>query len=408
MSYIEKLLAGAKVEWKTLGDIGEIIRGNGLQKKDLREDGFPAIHYGQIFTRYGLSTENTYTFVDEHFARKLKTAIKNDLLIATTSENDEDVLKPLAWLGEQTAISGDMMMFRHRQNVKFLAYYFQSTPFQKQKQKYITGAKVRRVSSGNLAKMEVPIPPLSVQEEIVRILDTFTKLTTKLTTELTTELTMRKKQYSYYRDSLLSFEEREVKWKTLGEIGEFQRGKRFVKDDMISEGIPCIHYGEMYTHYGIWADKSKSFVSKELTDKKKLRVAEKGDIIIVGAGETIEDIGKGTAWLSDDDVVIHDACFSYRSALNPKYVAYYTRTKHFHNQIRRHISSGKISAINAKGLSKVVIPIPSSKEQERIVTILDDFDTLTTSINEGLPKEVELRKKQYEYYRDLLLNFPKD
>lgn len=192
----------------------------------------------------------------------------------------------------------------------------------------------------------------------------------------------------------------------MSELGIFQRGKRFVKDDMISEGVPCIHYGEMYTYYGTWASKSKSFLSEELVERKNLRIAENGDVVIVAAGETIEDIGLGTAWLGDEGVVIHDACFSYRSTLNSKFVAYFTRTKQFHDQIKKHISSGKISAINARGLEKVLIPVPSPEEQERIVTILDKFDVLTSSISEGLPKEIELRKKQYEYYRDLLLTFP--
>ncbi|MEI2695497.1 MAG: restriction endonuclease subunit S [Saprospiraceae bacterium] len=98
--------------------------------------------------------------------------------------------------------------------------------------------------------------------------------------------------------------------------------------------------------------------------------------------------------------------FLQKSFLNPKFVAYFTRTKQFHDQIKKHISSGKISAINARGLEKVLIPVPSPEEQERIVTILDKFDILTSSISEGLPKEIELRKKQYEYYRDLLLTFP--
>lgn len=195
------------------------------------------------------------------------------------------------------------------------------------------------------------------------------------------------------------------KWLTMSELGKFQRGKRFVKDDMISEGVPCIHYGEMYTYYGTWANESKSYLSEELVGRKNLRIAENGDVVIVAAGETIEDIGMGTAWLGNKGVVIHDACFSYRSPLNPKYVAYFTRTKQFHDQIKKHISSGKISAINAKGLEKVLIPVPSLEEQERIVTILDKFDILTTSIREGLPKEIELRKKQYKYYRDLLLTF---
>ena len=194
----------------------------------------------------------------------------------------------------------------------------------------------------------------------------------------------------------------------MSELGIFQRGKRFVKDDMISEGVPCIHYGEMYTYYGTWAKESKSFLSEELVERKNLRIAENGDVVIVAAGETIEDIGLGTAWLGNEGVVIHDACFSYRSTLNPKFVAYFTRTKQFHDQIKKHISSGKISAINARGLEKVLIPVPSPEEQERIVTILDKFDILTSSISEGLPKEIELRKKQYEYYRDLLLTFPEN
>jgi type I restriction enzyme, S subunit len=199
----------------------------------------------------------------------------------------------------------------------------------------------------------------------------------------------------------------DTKRESLGVIGEFQRGKRFVREDMIAEGVPCIHYGEMYTHYGTWANESKSFLSEDLVESKNLRVAENGDVIIVAAGETIEDIGMGTAWLGNEGVVIHDACFSFRSPLNPKFVAYFTRTKQFHDQIKKHISSGKISAINASGLEKVFIPVPPPEEQERIVTILDKFDILTTSISEGLPKEIELRKKQYEYYRDLLLTFPK-
>ena len=153
--------------------------------------------------------------------------------------------------------------------------------------------------------------------------------------------------------------------------------------------------------------KASHFLAKNWFELKNLRIAENGDVVIVAAGETIEDIGLGTAWLGDKGVVIHDACFSFRSPLNPKYVAYFTRTKQFHDQIKKHISSGKISAINAKGLEKVLIPVPSPEEQEHIVSILDKFNILTTSISEGLPKEIELRKKQYEYYRDLLLTFPK-
>lgn len=250
-----------------------------------------------------------------------------------------------------------------------------------------------------LAKILIPIPPLPIQEEIVNILDKFTSFTE----ELEAELEARSTQYIYYRDKLLGFKDLAVEWKTLGEVGTFLRGKRFVRTDIIGEGFPCIHYGEMYTHYNIYAKQSKSFISEELAGK--LRKANPGDVIIVAAGETIEDIGKGTAWLADTDVVTHDACFSFKSPLNPKYVSYFLRTRLFHDQIRPHISSGKISAINASGLSKAKIPVPTREEQDRIVAILDKFDALVNDISTGLPAEIKARKQQYEHYRSRLLTF---
>jgi type I restriction enzyme S subunit len=261
------------------------------------------------------------------------------------------------------------------------------------------GAGIPALRTSEILQIPIPIPPLPIQQEIVTILDKFTQLEA----ELEAELEARSRQYEYYRNQLLSFEGKEVEWKTLGDVGEFIRGKRFVRTDMIEEGTPCIHYGEMYTHYNIFAKESKSFVNPELA--KKLRVASYGDVVIVAAGETVEDIGKGTAWLGEEDVVIHDACFTYKSELNPKYVSYFLRTKLFHNQIKRHISSGKISAINAKGLAQARIPIPSLEEQERIVNILDQFDALVNDIKTGLPAEIKARRAQYEYYRKKLLTF---
>jgi len=412
MSLMDKLLDGVVINWKSLGEVGELVRGSSMPKSDFTDSGVPAIHYGQIYTYYDTSTTNTISFVSPETAYRLKKVDTGDVIITNTSENLEDVGKSVVYLGKETAVTGGhATIFKPGKLItgKFLAYYTQTSMFQKLKRKYAKGAKVIDISTKDLAKIIFPIPPLEVQEEIVRILDIFSKLIKKIKEELTTELKTRKKEYGYYRDELFRFDKREeVKYNSLSEIGEFQRGKRFVKKDMVSQGIPCIHYGEMYTHYNTWADETKSFLSRELVEKKKLRVAQKGDVIIVAAGETIEDIGKGTAWLGEEGVVFHDACFSYRSSLNPKYVAYFTRTRQFHNQIRRHISSGKISAINSKGLSKVVIPVPPKEEQERIVSFLDKLDILTSSISEGLPKEIELRQKQYEYYRDMLLKFPKN
>lgn len=280
---------------------------------------------------------------------------------------------------------------------KFIFYYLRDN--QKQIIELRKTGSIPAVNKADILRFEIPIPPLPVQEEIVNILDKFTALEA----ELEAELEARTLQYEYYRNELLSFEGKEVEWKTLGEVGIFQRGKRFVRTDMIENGFPCIHYGEMYTHYNVFATESKSFVSPELA--KKLRVANYGDVVIVAAGETIEDIGKATAWLGESDVVTHDACFTFKSPLNPKFVAYFSRTRLFHDQIKKHISSGKISAINAKGLEKAKIPIPPIEEQERIVAILDKFDALVNDISAGLPAEIQARRQQYEYYRGELLTF---
>lgn len=116
---------------------------------------------------------------------------------------------------------------------------------------------------------------------------------------------------------------------------------------------------------------------------------------------------KAVAWLGSEDIAVSsDACI-YKHNLNPKYVSYFFQTEQFQNQKRQYITGAKVRRVNADNLSKILIPVPSMEIQERIVSILDKFDTLTNSITEGLPREIELRQKQYEYYRDLLFSFPK-
>ncbi|HCP5376859.1 TPA: restriction endonuclease subunit S [Escherichia coli] len=333
---------------------------------------------------------------------------KNSIFMSTTATIGEYALVRVPYLTNQQITNFSISeKFSEAVNIKYIFYRFYDFGKWCTENANKSGG-VSIIGLKKLSQYQFPIPcpdnpekSLAIQSEIVRILDKFTALTA----ELTAELNMRKKQYNYYLDQSLSFKEGEVELKTLGEMGTLIRGKRFVKSDIIPKGVPCIHYGEMYTHYRIWADKAKSYISVELASK--LRKASCGDVVFVSAGETIADIGRGTAWLGDEDVVIHDACFFYKSSLNPKYVAYFSRTNFFHDQIKKSISSGKISAINAKGFEKVIIPVPSPEEQARIVAFLDKFDTLTNSITEGLPREIELRQKQYEYYRDLLFSFPK-
>ncbi|MGQ0171028.1 restriction endonuclease subunit S [Klebsiella pneumoniae] len=407
LNFLNKLLDGVDVEWLSLGELGDFIRGNGLQKKDFVESGFPAIHYGQIYTRYGLSADKTFTYVLPELANKLRKAQKNDLLLATTSENDEDVVKPLAWLGDNVAISGDMMLFRHEQNVKYLTYFFQSEIFQKQKMKYITGAKVRRVSSGDLSKIKIPIPSsnnpeksLTIQSEIVRILDKFTELTA----ELTAELTMRKKQYNYYRDKLLSFEEGEVEWKTLGDIGDVRMCKRILKNETQPEGdVP-------FYKIGTFGKKANAFISRDVFEayKNKYSFPKKGDILISASGtigRTVIYDGE-PAYFQDSNIVWLE---NNESIVTNKYLW------HFYKIAKWAVSEGgTIDRLYNDNIrkTKIIVPYPSDSskslaEQNRVVAILDKFDALTSSISEGLPREIELRQKQYEYYRELLFSFPR-
>ena len=257
------------------------------------------------------------------------------------------------------------------------------------------------ISKKQIEQIKIPVPPLDVQNEIVRILDTFTSHAA----ELQAELQARKEQYEYYRNKLLTFDkdDENVKWMKLGEVGSFLRGKRFVRTDIVENGIPCIHYGDMYTYYGLKATKTKGMLRKDLA--AKMRFAKKNDVVIVAAGENKDDIGVGLAWLGEEPVAVHDACFIFKSKMYPQYVAHFLRTDYYHKQIKKYVSEAKICSISAKGLAKTIIPIPSYEQQKHISSILDKFEALVNDLTTGLPAEISAVQEQYEYYRNKLLIF---
>lgn len=257
------------------------------------------------------------------------------------------------------------------------------------------------VDMSKFKKLEIPIPPLEVQNEIVRILDTFTSHAA----ELQAELQARKEQYEYYRNKLLTFDENDegVKWMRMEEVGTFIRGKRFVRTDIVEKGISCIHYGDMYTYYGLSANKTKGMLRSDLASK--MRYAQKNDVVIVAAGENKDDIGVGLAWLGDEPAAVHDACFIFQSDMYPLFVSHYLRTDIYHKQIRKYVSEAKICSISAKGLGNAVIPVPSFERQQSIALLLDKFESLVNDLSEGLPAEIVAVQEQYEYYRNKLLTF---
>lgn len=205
------LLKSIDIEWRRIGDLGSLVRGNGLPKSDFTESGIPAIHYGQIYTYYGLSTTSTKSFVSPETAEKLKKVDKGDVVITNTSENLNDVGKALVYLGDQQAVAGGhATIFKPDENIlgKYFAYFTQTDKFFSEKRRYSKGTKVIDVSANDMSNILIPIPypnnpekSLDIQNQIVRILDSFTSLIE----ELEKEIRSREQQFEYYRDLLFSF-----------------------------------------------------------------------------------------------------------------------------------------------------------------------------------------------------------
>ena len=412
MSRVDDLIAKLcpnGVDFRAIGDFGELVRGNGMPKSDFVESGVGCIHYGQIYTYYGIWTTETKSFVSAEKSERLAKVDPGDLVITNTSENIEDVCKAVAWIGEtQIVTGGHATVLKHDQDPKYLSYYLQTPHFFAEKKKHATGTKVIDVSAKSLAKIRIPVPPLEVQREIVKVLDTFTKLEA--------ELEARRRQYKYYRDALLMFGERadadaskqaskqaSIRWMTLGEIGKFTRGRRFTKDDYVPNGIGCIHYGDIYTQHGTSATQAVSHVRADLAST--LRFAQQGDIVIAAVGETVEDVGKAVAWLGEDEVAIHDDCFVFQHSMNPKFVSYCFQTQRFNAEKNKFVARAKVKRLSGESLAKLTIPVPPLEEQERIVAILDKFDALVNDMSFGLPAEIKARRQQYTHYRDRLLTF---
>lgn len=398
MSRIDDLIAEYcpdGVKHQTLGEIGEFIRGNGIQKRDFRDSGFGCIHYGQIYTYYGLFADHTKSFIDPNLAEKRKKAYKGDLVIATTSENEEDVCKACAWLGEEPiAISGDAYIFRHHQNPKYISYCFQSELFQSQKKKYITGTKVLRVNGDAMAKIHVPVPPLPVQEEIVRILDSFSSLEA----ELEAELEARRKQYAYYRNELLTFER--VVTVCIQDIciricsGGTPSSKRH---DYYDGNVPWLRTQDIDFNV---INQTSATISDEGLRNSAAQWIPANCVIVAMYGATAAKVAVNSIPLTTNQ-----ACCNLQideTKADVRYVFHWLSNEYEH---LKALGEGSQSNINAKKVKSYPISLPPLEEQRRIVSILDRFDKLTNDLSSGLPAEIEARHKQYEYYRDRLLSF---
>ena len=399
-SYLEKLLDGVEVEWKKLADVFQLKNGYtpSKSKKEFWENGTVPWFRMDDIRENGQILDESLQKVSESAIKGGKLFPENSIIIATSATIGEHALIRVPFLANQRFTNLSLKpVYKDTFNNKFIFYYcFMLADWCK---KNTTMSSFASVDMDGFKKYPFPIPcpnnpekSLAIQAEIVRILDAFTAMTA----ELTAELNMRKKQYNYYRDQLLSFEEGDVEWKALGEVFNIFAGGDKPKDAFSEEetdefNVPILSNGiGLKSLYG-WTNLPK-------ITEPSLTVSARGTI----------------GWTSYRDrpffPIIRLLVLTPKIGVNTKYAYYYMKTI----ENNYPVPPAGIPQLTKPMIENVQFPIPypndperSQAEQARIVAILDKFDALTNSITEGLPRESELRQKQYEYYRDLLLSFPK-
>ncbi|EPT7427215.1 restriction endonuclease subunit S [Vibrio cholerae] len=393
LNYLEKLLDGVELEWTTLGNEHAVEIANSGRKPVKA-----ALRVAGETPYYGAN--NIQDYVDGY------THDGEFVLIAEDGSASLDNYSIQYATGRFWA-NNHVHVVRGKEglNTRYLYHYLCIVNFVP----FLSGGGRAKLTKGKLVDIPLPIPcpdnpekSLAIQAEIVRILDAFTAMTA----ELTAELNLRKKQYNYYRDQLLSFEEGEVEWKTLGDLttDKFWIMPATPKFDE-NEDVPYIT-SKNIRGGDIFFDKVKFISRDDFNNLSRNRPILAGDFLISMIG-TIGEIarvkktdldfyGQNMYLIRLDESLLHSGYFLHFFD-SPK------MKSHF-NAVKNNSGQGYLKANNIDCIS---VPVPSLSEQKRIAAILDKFDALTNSITEGLPREIELRQKQYEYYRDLLLSFPK-
>ena len=396
MSKIEQLikeLCPNGVEYNNLGELGVFLGGiTGKSKEDFTNGNSKFITYKNIYSNPSLKID-VEDKVRIFEGEKQNTLEYGDVLFTGSSETPEECgISSVLTIKTDEELFLNSFCFIFRFNNKslmipnFSKHLFRSPELRYKIIKTANGVTRFNISKKLMNKIKIPIPPLQVQREIVRILDTFSEYTT----ELTTELTMRKKQYEYYRDSLLSFGD-EVEWKKIKDV--FQR----IKGTSIT------------------ASKMKEIA----TDTGEIRIFAGGKTVINAKEKDIENanITKVPSVLVQSrgiiDVLYYEKPFTFKNEMwayttnekiTVKYL-YYILKKSIYYFRNSASSMGSLPQISLTVTEDYKIPLPPLEEQKRIVDILDRFDTLCNDISKGLPAEIESRQKQYEYYRDKLLSF---
>ena len=390
--YIERLLQGAEVVWKPLGEIASMYGGlTGKNKTDFEEGNASYITYKNIFDNIEVDFDKLEK-VKISPSEKQNKVRYGDILFTGSSETAEDAGMSSAittTIEEDIYLNSFSFGVRFNEDVElipeFSKYLFRSHFMRAAISKTASGVTRFNISKERLKKLPIPLPPLSVQQEIVRILDKFTQLEA----ELEAELDCRKRQYEYYRNKLLSYEGNEVEWKTLDQISENLDSKR----QPITSGLRTSGKIPYYGASGI-----VDYVEDYIFDGDFLLISEDGANLLA-RNTPIAFSVSGKIWVNN-----HAHILKFRTYEERRFIEFYLNK----TDLTPYISGAAQPKLNKKNLNSIKIPIPPLEEQQRIVTILDKFDTLVNSISEGLPKEIALRRKQYEYYREKLLSFSKE
>ena len=392
MSRLEELireLCPNGIEYKTLGEIAvDIFRGSGIKRDEITEVGIPCVRYGEIYTTYGIWFDECISHTIEENIQNPKYFEHGDILFAITGESVEEIAKSCAYVGHEKCLAGgDIVVLKHNQDPKYLSYVLSTSEAQKQKSKGKIKSKVVHSSVPAIQQIVVPIPPLEVQGEIVRILDNFTELMA----ELMAELTARKKQYEYYRDFLYGFSDTNMnvalfEWKCLKDLAINHDAKR----KPVTKGNR--EKGE-YPYYG--ASGIVDYVNDYIFDGDYLLISEDGANLLARSTPIAFSIS-GKNWVNN-----HAHVLEFSDHTTRKYVEIYLNSI----DLSRYISTAAQPKLTQDNLNKIGIPLLQKGEMERIVSILEKFDTICTDLNTGIPAEIEARQKQYEYYRDKLLTF---
>lgn len=384
-----------------LKEIGTFYSGlSGKSKSDFSEGNALLVTYRNIFNNPVLNPAIKDTVVvgkDE----KQNEVLWGDILITGSSETPADAgMSSVVLFNPQEKMYLNSFCFGFRLNdmnealPSYIGHLLRSTSIRAAISKTAFGVTRFNVNRMRFADIEIPLPPLNIQKEIVSILDSFTSLIDKMKQEVE----MRKKQMEYYREKLMA-PQKNWEIKTLGEIGTFTRGNGLQKSDFRDKGFPCVHYGQIHTYYNTCIYETKSFCEEDLA--KKLQKASYGDLLIATTSEDVKACCKAAVWFGAGDVAYSGDSFCYSHDQDPKYMAYLFQTEMFAKQKQKAATGAKVIRVSGESMASFSFAFPPLAQQRQIASILDTFETYISK----LEKMIELRQKQYEYYREKLLTF---